>query len=111
MPHIIAEYTDHMDVDMPGLLDKLHFTLAEQDTVNVQAIKTRAIPVQYVVLADAKGGDKMIHITLKLLPGRDDALKKTMAQALWQVTRDHVKDDRIAISAEVVELHAASYTK
>lgn len=100
-----------MNVDMPKLLEKLHFCLAEQDTIKVEAIKTRAIPVQDVVLAAGDSGDKMIHITLKLLPGRSDALKKTMAEALWNLTRDHVKDERVMLTAEVAELHAESYTK
>ncbi|MCD8496704.1 MAG: 5-carboxymethyl-2-hydroxymuconate Delta-isomerase [Alphaproteobacteria bacterium] len=111
MPHIIVEYTDHLKVGIPELLKKLHFTLADQDTVALEAIKTRAIPVHDVVIADGNAGDKMIHVTLKLLPGRSDELKKTMAQALWQITRDHVDDNTIMLTAEVTELHAASYTK
>lgn len=111
MPHIIVEYTDHMNTDMPVLLEKLHARLAEQESIKIEAIKTRAIPVQYVVLADGHAGDRMIHITLKLLPGRSDALKKIMAQALWQTAQDHMKDERIMVTTEVAELHAESYTK
>lgn len=111
MPHIIVEYSDHLRANVPQLLHTLHFRLAEIETIKLEAIKTRAIPVQASITGDGTGSNDMIHITLKLLPGRDNALKKTMAQALWQATRDHVADERISVSAEVMELHAESYTK
>ncbi len=113
MPHIIVEYTETLgsSENIPKLLSALHQTLAEQETVNVHAVKTRAIPVQYVIVGDGKEPDKMIHITLKLLPGRDDVLKKTMAQGLFDIAQKVTHDDRISISVEVTELHEPSYTK
>ncbi|MCB9982804.1 MAG: hypothetical protein H6861_03885 [Rhodospirillales bacterium] len=113
MPHIIVEYTDTLSSseDIPKLAFALHENLAMQETVNVHAIKTRVIPVKYVVVGDSKEGDRMIHITLKLLPGRDDGLKKTMAQGLFDTARKITHDDRISISVEVAELHAESYVQ
>ena len=111
MPHIILEYTDTMNIDVPKILTELHHNLSGQDTINIHAIKTRAIPVKYVIVGDGQEPDKMMHITLKLLPGRDDALKKTMAQGLFDTAKAHAHDDRISVTAEVVDLHEASYTK
>ena len=53
----------------------------------------------------------MIHICLKLLPGRDDTLRKQMAQALLETTRKIAKDENITISVETTELHEPSYIK
>ncbi len=111
MPHIVVEYTQGLSEDIPKLLTALHNDLAARDTVNIHAIKTRAIPVQYVIVGDGQEPDKIIHITLKLLPGRDDALKKTMAEGLFAVAKDKTNDDRITITVEVMDIHEASYTK
>lgn len=111
MPHIVVEYTETLSVDVPKLLSELHKSLAGQDTVDIHSIKTRSVPVKYVIVGDGQEPDKMIHVTLRLLPGRDDDLKKAMAQALFDVTRKNSHDDRISVSVEVVDMHAASYTK
>lgn len=113
MPHIIVEYTDSLtSVDVPELLFELHEDLAAKDTIDIHAIKTRAIPVQYTIVGDGDEPDKFIHITLKLLPGRNDDLKKVMAQSLHDTARKHcVRDKSISLSVEVAELHAESYSK
>ncbi|MEM7650578.1 MAG: hypothetical protein AAF204_00660 [Pseudomonadota bacterium] len=112
MPNIIFEYTDTLNIDVPTVLTTLHKTLSEQETIDIHAIKTRAIPVLYTIVGDGHEPDKFIHINLRLLPGRDDALKKTMAKALHDAARSCcIKDDRISISVEVSELHEPSYTK
>lgn len=111
MPHIIVEYTEHLSIDVPKLTIELHRALVAQDTVKEEAVKTRAIPVEATVVGTGKCHDKMIHINLKLLPGRSDELRQTMAEALFNTVKKVVFDDHISISVETSELHAASYTK
>ncbi len=111
MPAIIVEYTEGISVDIPKLLSELHYNLAEKDTVNVHEIKTRAIPVLYTIVGDGNEPDQLIHIALKLLPGRSDDLRKTMAQGLFDIATKIVRNDRITITVETIELHAPSYTK
>ncbi len=111
MPHILVEYTDHLSVDVPKLLDALHYDLAEKETINVHTIKTRAIPVKYTIVGDGHDPDQMIHITVRMLPGRDDALKKAMAQSLHDTARKLLPDARINLSVEIQELHAESYVQ
>jgi len=112
MPHIIVEYTETLStVDIAELLFELHEDLSKKDTINIHSIKTRAIPVKYTIVGDGNEPDKFIHITLNLLPGRDDTLKKAMAQSLHDTARAHcVRDKSISLSVEVTELHAESYT-
>lgn len=111
MPHIIVEYTDHLNLDLEKLTIELHRTLVEQDTIKEEAIKTRAIPVKATVVGTAKCHDKMIHIALKLLPGRSDELRKNMAEALFATARKVSLDENISITVETLELHTASYIK
>jgi len=114
MPHIIVEYSDNLKaLDVPVLLETLHETLAEHDTINMAAIKTRAIPLQNCVVAENMDPDEMVHVTLKLLPGRSVALKKTMAEALFSIVQNAValNNENCSLSVEVVELDAETYTK
>ena len=111
MPHIIIEYTDHLNIDVPKLTIGLHHILTQQETIKEEAIKTRALPVKGTVVGTGKCHDKMVHIELKLLPGRSDELRKTMAQALIETARKIILDENISLSVETSELHAASYTK
>ncbi|MGB0720522.1 MAG: 5-carboxymethyl-2-hydroxymuconate Delta-isomerase [Bdellovibrionales bacterium] len=82
MPHIIVEYSDHLALDIPALLHDLHHDLAGRETVDINAIKTRAIPIKNCVVADADTANSFIHVSLKLLPGRDAALKANDPRAL-----------------------------
>ncbi len=115
MPHIIVEHTDGLDTDIPALLKKLHANLASQETVDIQTIKTRAIPVQHVILAHEETLGKMIAVTVKLLPGRPVELKHKMASDLHTVITTHLSDEvpdhGVKASVEVVELCADSYVQ
>ncbi len=112
MPHITLEYCETItSADIPKMLAALHADLATRESINIHGIKSRAVPVKYVIVGDHKDYDKMIHISLKLLPGRSDDLRKEMAQGLADAARKHAHDDRIAITCETVELDAASYIK
>jgi len=110
MPHIIVEYSDHLALDIPKMLTELHTDLASRDTVDVKMIKTRAIPVEHCVIGDDNTADSVVHIALKLLPGRDDVLKKQMTQGLADIVAAHVKRP-CSITAETLTLEAASYIK
>ena len=109
MPHIVVEYSDTLQIDVSKLTSALHETMVDMPTVNAETIRTRAMPVQNAVIGLKDKADTMIHITLKLLPGRDDALRKTMAQALFEVAYRMRPDEKTIVTAETTELHEPSY--
>lgn len=111
MPHIIAEYTEGLSGKVVDLMPALHQSLIGQPTVAMEAVKTRAIPVYNAVIGDGQAQRDMIHITLKLLPGRDDGLKKQMAQGLFDTVSQHIDLENSSVSVEVTELHKESYCK
>ena len=111
MPHIIVEHTDTLNLDWGKLLDALHTDLAEKDTIDIHAIKTRSIPVKYTLVGDQHDRDSFIHITLKLLEGRSEELRRSMAESLHAIARRHAHDNRIAISVDVVEMKTKTYVK
>ena len=53
----------------------------------------------------------MMHITLKLLPGRDNALKSEMAKGLYDTAKSAIAGQNVSLSVEVQELHADTYQK
>lgn len=111
MPHIIVEHTDSLNLDWPKLLDALHTDLAGQDTIDIHAIKSRCIPVRYSLVGDQHARDTFIHITLKLMDGRDESLRRSMAESLHSVAKKHTHDERIAVSVDVVEMNKDTYVK
>lgn len=111
MPHIIAEHSEGLSAPVKDLLSQLHNSLAGQNTVSLEAIKTRALPIYHAVIGNGEAQTEMLHITLKLLPGRSDELKKKMAQDLFDLARAAIPDEKSSISVEVMELHKESYTK
>ena len=111
MPHIITEYTEGLSDKIADLMPELHQNLCGQPTVAMEAVKTRAIPVYSAVIGDGETQKNMIHVTLKLLPGRDDDLKKQMAQGLFDTISKYVDIKSSSISVEVTELHKESYCK
>lgn len=116
MPHIIVEYSENLSrVNIPVLLSDLHQSLADQETVDIAAIKTRAhaIPEGFLVIGAADDLNEFLHITLKLLPGRDVSLKKRMAEALHNVACGavHTEYSNCCITVEVMELDGETYIK
>ncbi|NQZ14376.1 MAG: hypothetical protein HRT94_06120 [Alphaproteobacteria bacterium] len=108
MPHIIVEHTKDVD-NVQELLEKLHQSLASQETVVVEAIKTRAVPLDHVVVGDGTSSS-MMHTTLKLLPGRDNELRNKMATDLLFVMQSYGSSST-ARTVETAELHQESYQK
>lgn len=113
MPHIIVEYTDSNSLDVPELLNDLHKTLASHDTINLQAIKTRAIKVKYPIVGAPTDSDQFVHITVKLLEGRPEELRKAIGASLYDKAKSYLtgSSEKVSLSLEVAEMNPATYVK
>ena len=107
MPHIIIEHTDTIEDEMLGAL---HDSLASQDTINLAAIKTRAIKVEGAITGDGTHTG-FVHITVKLLTGRPEALRQKIGADLKDVALGHINSATTALSIEVAEMDPATYVK
>ena len=105
MPHIIIEHTKDIAeaVNTHDLNKKLHVCLAAQETVKLESVKTRAIPVENAVVGDGSIED-FVHITVLLLEGRSKELKATMAQNIFNEAQSMLKDVNCALSVNVDDL-------
>lgn len=111
MPHIIVMHTQTEALDVPVLLNGLHESLAAQDTVNKAQIKTYNLPIMHCVVSDETRPDHMIHIQVRMKPGRPVDLKTKIARDLHALARTHVDDHgyACAVSVEIHELDEPTY--
>lgn len=107
MPHIIVEHTAPVSRQM---LDALHQNLAAQDTINLEAIKTRSINVQQGIVGDGTYTE-FVHITVKLLTGRPLDLRQKMGADLKAVALEYLNPATTALSIEIAEMNPDTYVK
>lgn len=109
MPHIICEYSRELSkyLNVTHMLHDMHQHLGKEPSVDLKRIKTRAVPVDDFVVGDGETYHHMMHITLKVMEGRDAEVRKRMAVDLQTIAKGYVQD--CAVTAEVVELDKETY--
>ena len=112
MPHIIVEHSKNLgeSIDITRLISNLHDMLSNQG-IDKSRIKSRAISCDNVVVGDIGASGYMMHATLLILEGRDDATKKQYGDALNQVMKDAVKDmdAKCSTTLEIREMNKETY--
>lgn len=85
MPQITVDYSAELDdtFDRPGFADALHPLIAEKVTTKTAACKTRFRRVEETVVADAPGGDALVHVDISLLPGRTPKSRPGSRNRYW----------------------------
>lgn len=114
MPHIVLEYSQNLiaHVNVPQLLTDLHQALAAQPDMDIQRIKTRALVLANFVVKDRDHGEgHMLHVTVSVLEGRSEELRKQYGQALYDVLKkaQPEKYPDCAVTLEVREMTRATY--
>lgn len=98
MPHLIIESPQPL---AGKVVKKLHETVGEQESVSIDAVKTRFYnpDIQF-----AGPVDGVIHtaLTLKLLPGRSAEWKDKVASTLFATARELIPEG--SISVEILDL-------
>lgn len=104
MPHIVVEMDRATAAGLDGgqLVSDLHNALADQETVNKSAIKTR-LHVAEISMAGEDEVPGFVAVVVKLMPGRSEALKGQMADALLGIVMKVVPAGTAA-SVEITEL-------
>lgn len=112
MPHIDIQMSKALKDDMDGreLTSKLHHALTDHETIILEDIKTRLTYLDHVIVGAGTNGN-MVHIALKLMPGRPTSLKKAMTTSLLSVVQSMCGEKDVSITIETQELDATTYTK
>lgn len=112
MPHIIVEYSANLKTDIPALLKDLHHSVDGKYNVALERVKTRAHKLENFVVGKHDTDGQMVHVELKLMPGRSDEAKTELSGILLNTVRKYVPESdypNSAVTVEVSELHGPSY--
>ena len=105
MPHLVIESSENIESE---IIESIHLEVASQETVNIESLKTRFILCQAAFEANfSESNSNHVAITLKLLEGRSDELKRTMANNILSKAKSLIRDRQLSV--EVIDL--GIYTK
>jgi 5-carboxymethyl-2-hydroxymuconate isomerase len=106
MPHITIEHSKlaSVEINLKELSQNLHSYLAEHETVNQKAIKTRTISSENVFIGEEQTVNKFIHITILLLAGRPDELKELIVKNIYIRTQKLINNYDYSLSVETRDL-------
>ena len=117
MPHIIVEYSENVleQVDFKDFFKRLHTLLIENGPFKLQDIKSRAISHPFFYVADGKGSNGFVHLTLSILKGRDLSLRQALAEKILLLLEQEYARSygelNCSISVEIKELDGDTYRK
>ncbi|MFJ5830148.1 5-carboxymethyl-2-hydroxymuconate Delta-isomerase [Streptomyces sp. NPDC093089] len=109
MPQITVDYS--APLDRRGFALALHPLVAETVDIAVEDCKTRFREVEELVVGDGATDDVVVHVEIALLPGRPEALKARLSEAVLALLPTYLKEtEGVRLAAEVRDLDP-SYRK
>lgn len=112
MPHVIVEYAQEVEQehDIQHLCKTLFTTTANcacfKDSVS--AIKVRATPYKYSVIGIKK--QSFVHVTMRLLDGRDDDTKISITEAILNTLIQELPTVG-SLSVDIKDISSKTYRK
>jgi len=117
MPQIEIEYSAKLPIkdELSKLAVDLHYVIAREADAELGSFKTRISPLENVVIADGDDKHAMVHLDIRLLSGRMDAVKFATGEAALAALRDRLEwlvgDYAVQFTVEVRDLDRANYHK
>ncbi|WP_299073599.1 5-carboxymethyl-2-hydroxymuconate Delta-isomerase [uncultured Paraglaciecola sp.] len=108
MPHCIVEYSKVVEDKLPikTLISSLHQSVFESGLFEESSIKTRALA--YTDYQTGVSDTAFIHITLKILQGRNHQQKRALTRLVMDKL-SVVVTSPISLSIEVMDIEKISY--
>lgn len=105
MPHLIIEHSREISLQsgFEELVRELHFTFAKLKTVKLEAVKTRTMASDHVLVGDGSKRE-FIFLRVLLLSGRSVEIKEEFTQVLTEILKKHIYQEICCLSIEIVEL-------
>ncbi len=106
MPHIMFMHSLGDTIEQASLAQKLHDGFAALETINKEALKTYFLPTSAACVGTEQQPEDMIHIILRMKPGRTPEIKAMLTKWLHDTTRTHTNALGLAttISVEPLEM-------
>jgi 5-carboxymethyl-2-hydroxymuconate isomerase len=110
MPHCIIEYSSGVadQIEIDDLVGAVHQGVLSSGLFDEYDIKTRA--VAYAHHRTGATRDSFVHVTVRLLSGRDDAQKADLSKKLL-ATIEPMLSEVVSVGVEICDMHKASYRK
>lgn len=110
MPHCIVEYAKELEqtVSVQELVSLVHQSVFSSTLFEESSIKTRAIAFTHY--QTGLTGTPFIHVTLKILFGRNHQQKKDLTALVMDKLRNGIKPP-ISLSVEIMDIEKVSYKK
>jgi len=115
MPHLIVEYSANLDtrLDVRALVNAVHEASIATGAFDIKAVRTRAERRDVYALANGDPENAFVMVTVRILRGRDDAIRRRLGEAMFEALRRHLQPIAdvlpIAISLEVQEIDAVAF--
>ena len=115
MPQISIEYSDNIGsrFDARALAGAVHRLLVEHADAQLPNCKTRLIE-QRTFIGDGSAASGMVHIDLRILPGRTEEQKRRLGEAAIAALEEAagaVELPDLQLTVEVRELDGSNYHK
>ena len=110
MPHCVIEYSKTLNSKVkPGeLIDVVHSAVLESGLFEASHIRTRAIVYEdHVIGYPVKD---FIHVTLKILSGRNQQQKKGLTDLVLGKLED-INLSSISLTVEVIDIERETYSR
>jgi 5-carboxymethyl-2-hydroxymuconate isomerase len=105
MPHLIIEHSANVE-HVTQLVDAVHTAALGTGVAAVDALRTRAAKRDDYAIGDRHPDNAFIAVTARLGPGRSDAEKQALIEALMAAVEDAVGAARehMMLSVEIQEI-------
>ncbi|WP_454766563.1 5-carboxymethyl-2-hydroxymuconate Delta-isomerase [Cupriavidus campinensis] len=116
MPHLILEITENtrLTCSQEELLDEANAALLATGQFNEPDIKSRCVTLSTYRQGTENLDRAFVHATLWILDGRDQAVRKQVAQVVCDAITEAVRPgsgQNVQVSVNVLEMERATFAK
>lgn len=108
MPHLILHYSANVArfIAAEQIFAELHQQLAQLTGLDIAKFKSRAMSYDDFRVGDGSPNNAFVHLDLRLLGGRDVAVKQETADAALAVLRDRLSPTVSSVACQItVDVH------
>ncbi|MCE3255185.1 MAG: 5-carboxymethyl-2-hydroxymuconate isomerase [Rickettsiaceae bacterium] len=118
MPHVIVEHSFAIsELKIRNLLLELNKNISKSEgNFDISQCKARAVFCPNFIVADATSAQDFMHITVRIMAGRNLEIRKKLAEHLLEVTKQYLVENRlsgnqISLSVDISEMEREIYQK
>ncbi len=117
MPQITLEHSDNLRSAHPwsDLLGRLHEQIAGLVGIDIDACKSRVVPLPTYRVGDGTPNKAFAHLTLRIFAGRSPGMKNELGRAALSLLKGHVAATSegldVQLTVEIQDIDREAYFK